>query len=101
MVIKTEIDGIKSFSKRGEPRGVYDVGRWLELIEYIAVFSIVNSIGLVIFTSDKLETLKPEGWDWTRKEMIIAVFMIENLLLIFRYVLALLIPDEPDDIIDE
>jgi len=33
--------------------------------------------------------------------MIIGVFMIENLLLIFRYVLALLIPDEPEEIIDE
>jgi len=33
--------------------------------------------------------------------MVIAVFMAENLLLVFRYVLALLIPDEPDDIVDE
>lgn len=33
--------------------------------------------------------------------MVIVVFMAENLLLIFRYVLALLIPDEPDDIVDE
>jgi len=33
--------------------------------------------------------------------MVIVVFMAENLLLVFRYVLALLIPDEPDDITDE
>ena len=95
---RTEIDNIKSFCRRGEPKGVIDVGRWLELIEYIAVFSIVNSLGLVIFTSKKLQTLSPET---TWYKMVITVFMTENLLLIFRYVLSLLIPDEPGDIVDE
>jgi len=95
---RTEIDNIKSFSKRGEPVGVVNIGRWLELIEYIAVFSIVNSLGLVIFTSKKLQTLSPDT-DWY--VMVKIVFMIENGLLIFRYILALLIPDEPDEIVDE
>jgi len=98
VMFRTEIDNIKSFAKRGEPRGVLDVGRWLELIEYIAVFGIVNSLGLVIFTSKKLQSMSPETeWRW----FICGVFMIENLLLIFRYVLALLIPDEPAEIVDE
>ena len=52
VILGTEIDNIKQFKKRGEPVGVIDVGRWLELIERIAEFSIVNSIGLVIFTSE-------------------------------------------------
>ena len=76
------------------------MGRWIELIERIAEFSIVNSIGLVIFTSKQLKTWTDEyGYEW--ETLVIAVFMVENLLLIFRYVLALLIPDEPGDIIDE
>ena len=100
VMIRTEIDNIKSFQKRGEPRGVLDVGRWIELIEYIAVFSIVNSLGLVIFTSQKLDSLAPsEDTPW--EKMIIGVFMVENMLLVFRYVLALLIPDEPGDIVEE
>ena len=57
----------------------------------------MNSIGLVIFTSNKLETLADFPWD----QLVIAVFMVENLLLIFRYVLAALIPDIPGDIVDE
>ena len=32
---------------------------------------------------------------------MIFVFMVENLLLIFRYILALLIDDVPEEIIDE
>ena len=75
-----------------------DVGRWIELIERIAEFSIVNSIGLVIFTSEQLGTIV-EGYEWSK--LVIFVFMVENLLLIFRYILALLIPDEPEEIIDE
>ena len=98
VIIGTEIDNIKQFKKRGEPVGVIDVGRWIELIERIAEFSIVNSIGLVIFTSEQLGTIV-EGYEWSK--LVIFVFMVENLLLIFRYILALLIPDEPEEIIDE
>ena len=98
VILGTEIDNIKQFKKRGEPVGVIDVGRWIELIERIAEFSIVNSIGLVIFTSEKLGTIV-EGYEWSK--LVIFVFMVENLLLIFRYILALLIPDEPEEIIDE
>ena len=98
VMLGTEIDNIKQFKKRGEPVGVIDVGRWIELIERIAEFSIVNSIGLVIFTSEKLGTIV-EGYEWSK--LVIFVFMVENLLLIFRYILALLIPDEPEEIIDE
>ena len=100
VILGTEIDNIKQFKKRGEPVGVIDVGRWIELIERIAEFSIVNSIGLVIFTSEKLGTISFfKGHEWSK--LVIFVFMVENLLLIFRYILALLIPDEPEEIIDE
>ena len=98
VILQTEIDNIKQFTKRGHPVGVLDVGRWIELIEYIASFSIVNSIGLVIFTSKKLDTIV-SGYTWTK--LVIFVFMVENVLLIFRYVLALLIDDVPEEIIDE
>ena len=74
------------------------MGRWIELVEMIAKFSIVNSIGLVIFTSKKLDTIV-SGYEWTK--LVIFVFMIENALLIFAYFLGLVIDDEPSDIVDE
>ena len=57
VILQTEIDNIKQFTKRGHPVGVLDVGRWIELIEYIASFSIVNSIGLAIFTKLQYQSL--------------------------------------------
>lgn len=91
---KTEKDATRMFMKRGIPQGCMDIGKWLEYFELITTFGVVNSALLVIFTSEKLTFFSPDGeWSWTR--MIIAVFIIENILVAFRYVIAQLIPDFP------
>lgn len=72
-----------------------DIGKWLEYFELISTFGIVNSALLIIFTSNKLTVLAPdETWTWTK--LIIAVFIIENILIAFRFLIAALIPDNPD-----
>ena len=97
---KTEKDAIKMFIKRGKPLGCMDIGKWLDYFELISTFGIVNSALLVIFTSEKLVKFSPDGdWPWTR--LIIAVFIIENILLAFRFIIAALIPDFPEWIENE
>ena len=92
---KTEKDAIKMFLKRGKPLSCMNIGKWLDYFELISTFGIVNSALLVIFTSEKLTWFSPGGeWSWTR--LIIAVFIIENVLLAFRFIIAALIPDYPD-----
>ena len=84
---KTEKDATRMFMKRGIPQGCMDIGKWLEYFELITTFGVVNSALLVIFTSEKLTYFSPDGeWSWTR--LIIAVFIIENILVAFRYVIA-------------
>ena len=51
---KTEKDAIKMFIKRGQPKSIMDIGKWLEYFELISTFGIVNSALLIIFTSKKL-----------------------------------------------
>ena len=97
---KTEKDAIRMFIQRGIPKGCMDIGKWLEYFELITTAGVVNSALLVIFTSEKLTLLSPGGeWSWTR--LIIAVFMIENILLAFRFIIAALIPDKPEWIEEE
>ena len=97
---KTEKDAIKMFIKRGKPLGCMDIGKWLDYFELISTFGIVNSALLVIFTSEKLVKFSPDGdWPWTR--LIIAVFIVENILLAFRFIIAALIPDFPEWIENE
>lgn len=92
---KTEKDAIKMFVQRGKPMSAMDIGKWLDYFELISTFGIVNSALLIIFTSKQLKELAPdESWTWTN--LIIAVFMIENILVAFRFLIAALIPDNPE-----
>jgi len=72
-----------------------DIGKWLQYFELISTFGIVNSALLVIFTSKKLTDISPDE-DWTWTNLIVAVFIIENILIAFRSLIAALIPDYPD-----
>ena len=90
---KTEKDGIKMFRKRGEPLSTMDIGKWLDYFELMSTIGIVNSALLIIFTSEKL-TWFSEDMSWA--ELVTAVFIIENILIAFRFLLAAAIPDNPD-----
>ena len=92
---KTEKDAIKMFVQRGKPKSTMDIGKWLQYFELISTFGIVNSALLVIFTSKKLADISPDE-DWTWTNLIVAVFIIENILIAFRSLIAALIPDYPD-----
>ncbi len=94
--INSEKDSIGRFTKRGRPKGALDIGGWLEYFEFIAVVGTVNSVGLVIFTSEKLGDFGARFGDYSEAYLIIAVFIVENILIAFRFLLAGLIPDNPD-----
>lgn len=92
---KTEKDSIKRFVKRGIPTSAMNIGSWLEYFELISTLGIINGACLIIFTSEKLTWFDNDGErDWT--SLVIAVFLIENGLLVFRFLLASAIPDNPD-----
>ena len=97
---KTEKDAILKFAKRCEPRSALDIGKWLNYFELISTFGIINGACLIIFTSKELDYFDDDGTrSWS--DLIVAVFMIENCLIVFRFLLAALIPDEPDWIQEE
>ena len=84
------------FTKRGMPMGALDIGDWLDYFEFLAVLCTINSVGLIIFTSDKLGTFGDHFGEYTRDQLVIGVFIVENFLIAFRFILAGLIPDYPD-----
>ena len=92
---RTEKDAIEKFLKRGNPKSTMDIGKWLDYFELISTLGIVNSALLVIFTSEKLTYFSGDLAE-TWPKLVIAVFVIENLLIIFRNLLAAVIPDNPD-----
>ena len=92
---KTEKDGIKMFRKRGEPLSTMDIGKWLDYFELMSTIGIVNSALLIIFTSKKLTWFAGDE-EYTWAQLVTAVFIIENVLIAFRFLLAAAIPDNPD-----
>ena len=92
---RTEKNAIGKFSRRCEPKSTLDIGKWLDYFELMSTIGIVNSVGLVIFTSKRLEDFNDDGRiPWA--ELVITVFIIENCLIAFRAILAAAIPDYPD-----
>ena len=64
------------------------------------MLGIANGACLIIFTSEKLTYFDDEGTrSWA--DLILAILMIENILIIFKNLLAAAIPDEPDWIQEE
>lgn len=91
---KTEKDAIRMYAKRCEPISALDIGKWLDYFEFISVFGIINAAFLVIFTSTELTYFDKNG-EVAWADLIVTILMIENCLIIFKIVLAALIPDNP------
>jgi len=60
----------------------------------IQVLGIANGACLIIFTSEKLTFFDDDG-ERTWADLILSILMIENILIIFRSLLASAIPDVP------
>mmetsp|Transcript_29069 Transcript_29069/g.34123 ORF Transcript_29069/g.34123 Transcript_29069/m.34123 type:complete len:132 (+) Transcript_29069:225-620(+) len=97
---KTERQAILKFARRCEPRSAMDIGSWLYYFELIQVLGIANGACLIIFTSKKLTYFDDEG-SRTWADLILAILMIENILIIFKNLLAAAIPDNPGWIEEE
>ena len=54
----------------------------------------MNSALLMIYSSEKLTFFGDENTTWS--ELVISVFLIENALIAFKFLLAAAIPDNPD-----
>ena len=64
------------------------------------MLGIANGACLIIFTSEKLTYFDDDGTrSWS--DLIVAILMIENILIIFKELLAAAIPDEPGWIEDQ
>ena len=97
---KTEREAMLKFARRCIPQSSLDIGSWLYYFEAIQVLGIANGACLIIFTSEKLNSFDNDG-QRTWADLILAILMIENILIIFKSLLAAAIPDTPGWIEEE
>jgi hypothetical protein len=94
--LATEKDIIAKFNKRGTPMGAVDIGGMLDFFEFLAVVGTINSVGIVLFTSVHLQDFGELFGEYTDEQLIVGVFIVENLLIAFRFFVAAIIPDYPE-----
>ncbi|KAG5190771.1 calcium-activated chloride channel-domain-containing protein [Tribonema minus] len=77
--------------RRPEPRGAEDIGTWHTILEIMGVISVVSNSALIAFTSDLFA-----GHSTAQRIWIFMLF--EHGVMLFKYALAVLIPDVPQDV---
>ena len=98
--VKTEMDSMSMFLRRNNPKGCVDIGLWMDYFELMSFVSIVVSTAIVIFTS-KEETLSTWFGDTPYQNLVIMVFIVEHIMIAFKFVLAELIDDVPEWVVEE
>jgi hypothetical protein len=89
-LVEMKVDSFKlcKISKRPFPDKDSSIGIWLNVTQAIAVAGVITNVAVLIFTSDVFDFS-------TNAEQWIAFFIIEHVLLTFKFGLSVVIPDRP------
>lgn len=89
-LVEMKVDSFKlcKLSKRPFPDKDSSIGIWLNVIQAVAVAGVITNVAVLIFTSDVFD-FKTPGEQW------VAFFIVEHVLLAFKFGLSVIIPDRP------
>ena len=92
MTVRIELEGMSFYKKKNMPQPIRDIGVWLDYVETVSLIGVFCTTYIVIFTTTKLEGVVA---GMSNDELIIAVFVIQHVVLLFKVILAEIIDDEP------
>ena len=98
ITVQFDLSQMCEFKRRDKPVGAVDIGIWMNLIENVSYLGFVSSTCIIVVTSDKLQKLAP---GWSLAKLVITVFLAEHFLFAIKHLMAVLIEDVPDWIVDE
>ncbi|CAD8105641.1 unnamed protein product [Paramecium primaurelia] len=86
-IIEIQVDKFKLIrvSRRPFPQGAATIGNWLIILEVITFFGIFSNSGLIVYTSQTIQT---------NQIVIFSVLLVVFLAL--KYFIRFLVPDEPE-----
>ena len=86
------------YKAKDNPAPIADIGIWLDLIEFCSGTGIGLSVYIIIFTSNKLQSIMPDLPD---SYLIISAFIFQHILFGIKILLAEVIEDVPEWINDD
>jgi anoctamin-10/anoctamin-7 len=93
--IEVRVDAFKLLNecRRPEPKGAQDIGSWGVIMGLMSTASVLTNAALTCFTCTRLL-----GPDASLRSKVIAMVLLEHLLLGFKKVLEVAVPDEPMEV---
>lgn len=89
--IEVRVDAIKlcKQARRPEPKGAEDIGTWYFILNIMSSLAILTNCAVLFYTSTQFKLLSSEAKVWL-------FFLTEHVLLSFRSLLSVIIPDMPE-----
>ena len=95
--IGIELKGMSEYKKKNEPAMIKDIGIWMDLLEFVANIGIVVCMYMIMFTSQKIDTI----FDVDEHIMYYVAFGALHVIMLLKYILQELIEDEPDWVVED
>jgi len=91
--VEIRVDAMKltRTSRRPFPRSAEDIGTWQTILELMGTAAVISNVYLICFTSSQQNDVDTK---WKAWEFLI----LEHAVLGFKFALALLVPDAPEDV---
>eukprot|EP00644_Phytophthora_capsici_P014584 jgi/Phyca11/536486/estExt2_fgenesh1_pg.C_PHYCAscaffold_540035 len=90
--IRIDAHKLVNATRRPDPRGAQDIGTWGTIIDLMSSIAMVTNVALVCFTSRRTTA------HLTDYEKLWAFVCVEHGLILLKYVLMLIVDDEPHDV---
>ncbi|KAL3671142.1 hypothetical protein V7S43_004323 [Phytophthora oleae] len=90
--IRIDAHKLVNATRRPDPRGAQDIGTWGTIIDLMSSVAMVTNVALVCFTSRRTTA------HLTDHERLWAFVCVEHGLMLLKYVLMLIVDDEPHDV---
>ncbi|KAL4144975.1 hypothetical protein PRNP1_012649 [Phytophthora ramorum] len=90
--IRIDAHKLVNATRRPDPRGAQDIGTWGTIIDLMGSIAMVTNVALVCFTSRRTTA------HMTDHERLWLFVCVEHGLILLKYVLMLVVDDEPHDV---
>ena len=104
--INIKLSAMTESSRRFLAQGAQGIGSWLDIMEFMSFVCIPINIGIIYFAADGPKTeshfvksIRGEGDSWSDARIILLIVGIEHLIMAFKALVAVAIPDVPEIVI--
>lgn len=98
--IKSTMNNLSFNSKRFQALPAHGIGSWLQIGEMLTLASVGVNCAIIFFTSEALDSILEE-YRSSKLYQFMIIVLIEHVIIVFKFGLAVVIKDKPNWVIKE